>query len=255
MSALRFCTFFFILFLVSCASKKDILYLQDSGDYSSVVITPATVLIQPNDILHIQIGASVPETAIPYNIQTGVSQGSNPNIEILKVQGYLVASQGTVQLPVLGTIQAAGQSISDLEQAIKEQLEKGGHLVHPTVSIRILNAKVTVLGEVQKPGTYTFMEQSLSIPQALGYAGDLTINGKRNDILLLRETAGVRTISHIDLTTAQWMNNPNYQIRQNDVLIVNPNNAKVKTAGYVGNTGTLLTIASLLLSSIILLTR
>ncbi|OYX86493.1 MAG: ligand-binding protein [Flavobacteriales bacterium 32-34-25] len=255
MNTFRYCSFFFILFFVSCASKKDILYFQDAKTYPSVALTHDVVLVQPNDILHIQIGASVPETALPYNVQTGAASGGTPNVETLKVQGYLVSSQGTIQLPVLGTVQAADQSLSDLEQAIKGQLEKEGHLVHPTVSIRILNAKVTVLGEVQRPGTYAFMEQSLSVPQALGYAGDLTINGKRNDILLIRESAGVRTISHLDLTTANWMNNPDYQIRQNDVLIVNPNNAKVKTAGYVGNTGTLLTIASLLLSSIILLTR
>lgn len=255
MNTFRYCSFFFILFFVSCASKKDILYFQDATTYSSVILTRDSVLVQPNDILHIQVGASVPETALPYNIQTGTASAGMQNIETLKVQGYLVSSQGTIQLPVLGTLQAAGKSVSNLEKSIQIQLEKEGHLVHPTVSIRILNAKVTVLGEVQRPGTYAFMEQSLSVPQALGYAGDLTINGKRNDILLIREAAGVRTISHIDLTTAQWMNNPDYQIRQNDVLIVNPNNAKVKTAGYVGNTGTLLTIASLLLSSIILLTR
>lgn len=255
MNTFRYSTLLFILFFVSCASKKDILYFQDALSYPSVTLRHDAVLIQPNDILHIQIGALVPETAIPYNAQTNITQGSTSNVETLKVQGYLVASPGTIQLPVLGTIQAAGQTLANLEQTIKGQLEKEGHLLHPTVSVRILNAKVTVLGEVQRPGTYAFMEQSLSVPQALGYAGDLTINGKRNDILLIRESAGVRTITHLDLTTANWMNNPDYQIRQNDVLIVNPNNAKVKTAGYVGNTGTLLTIASLLLSSIILLTR
>lgn len=255
MNTFRYGAFLFLLFFVSCASKKDILYFQDASNYPSVAVAHDLVLIQPNDILHIQIGALVPETALPYNIQTGTSSVGTPNVETLKVQGYLVSSEGTIQLPVLGTIAVANQSVTDLEKSIQTQLEKGGHLVHPTVSIRILNAKVTVLGEVQKPGTYSFMEQSLSVPQALGYAGDLTINGKRKDILLIRESAGVRTITHLDLTTANWINNPNYQIRQNDVLIVNPNNAKLKTAGYVGNAGTILTIASLLLSSIILLTR
>ncbi|TDD95076.1 polysaccharide biosynthesis/export family protein [Flavobacterium cellulosilyticum] len=255
MNILRYFTFVLILFMASCASKKDILYFQDASSYPSVLVSPAIVLIQSNDILHIQIGALVPETALPYNFQTATSSVSTPNLETLKIEGYLVSSQGTIILPVLGTLLVAGQTVYELEDSIRILLEKGGHLIHPAVSIRILNAKFTVLGEVKLPGTYSFMESSLSVPQALGYAGDLTIAGKRNNILLIRNSAGVQTISHIDMTTANWMNNPDYQIRQNDLLVVNPNNAKVKTAGYVGNTGTLLTIASLLLSSIILLTR
>ena len=101
-------------------------------------------------------------------------------------------------------------SVTDLEIKIKQELEKGGHLVNPTVAIRILNAKVTILGEVKSPGTYTFLEQSLSVPQALGYAGDLTISGKRDDILLIRESEGKRIIMSVDLTTVNWMNDPKY---------------------------------------------
>ena len=253
MNRLSYIILFCFLFS-SCASKKEILYFQDAANYASVTTTLKSVLIQPNDILNIRIGALVPETALPYNIQTGNTLGGS-TIETLKVQGYLVAPEGTIVLPILGTINTAGLSVTALETKIKYELEKGGHLVNPTVAIRILNAKVTILGEVKAPGTYSFLEQSISVPQALGYAGDLTINGKRNDILLIRESEGNRTITHIDLTTANWMNNPAYQIHQNDVLVVNPNNPKVKSAGYIGNTGTVLTIASLLLSSIILLTR
>lgn len=255
MNQYRYFIFFFVFFFVSCASKKDLLYFQDVSNYAATPISHDQVLIQPNDILHVQIGALVPETAVPYNFQAGTSSVSTPNVETLKVQGYLVSAQGTIQLPILGSIEVVNQTVPDLEKSIQIQLEKGEHLVHPTVTIRILNAKVTVLGEVQRPGTYTFMESSLTVPQALGYAGDLTINGKRKDILLIRESGGTRKITHIDLTSASWMNNPEYQLRQNDVLVVNPNSAKIKTAGYVGNAGTILTIASLLLSSIILITR
>lgn len=244
---------FFVFLFSSCASKKDIIYFQDATNYASTPIHLKATLIQPNDILNIRIGALVPEAALPYNIQIGTT--ANPTIDMLKVQGYLVTTEGTIVLPILGKINTAGLTILDLETEIKSQLEKGGHLVSPTVAIRVLNAKVTILGEVKSPGTYPFLEQSLSINQALGYAGDLTINGKRNDILLIRESEGKRTITHIDLTTVNWMSNPEYQIRQNDVLVVNPNNAKVKTAGYIGSAGNVFTIASLLLSSIILLTR
>jgi polysaccharide export outer membrane protein len=254
MNRLPHILFLIVILFSSCASKKDIIYFQDAANYASAPTSVKTVLVQPNDILSIRIGALVPETALPYNIQTG-NETTNSTLDMLKVQGYLVSPDQTIVLPILGSVSTAGLSVTDLETKIKIELEKGGHLVDPTVSIRILNAKVTVLGEVKTPGTYTFLEQSISVPQALGYAGDLTINAKRNDILLIRESGGKRIMMNVDLTTVNWMNNPQYQIRQNDVLVVNPNNAKVKTAGYIGNTGTVLTIASLILSSIILLTR
>lgn len=246
---------FFVILLQSCASKKDILYFQDAANYSSVPVAHSETMVEPNDILSVTVSASVPETAIPYNIQNLGNSVTSQNLETMKLQGYLVSQEGTIVFPILGKIPVKGKTISAIEQDIKMILENGGHLVNPTVSVRLLNAKVTVLGEVNRPGTYTFSEQFISLPQALGYAGDLTINGKRNDILLIRELEGVRTITHIDLTTANWMNDPKYAIKQNDVLVINPNNPKIKTAGYIGNTSAILTIASLVLSSIVLLTR
>jgi polysaccharide export outer membrane protein len=250
-----FMAIFLAVLLQSCASKKDILYFQDAANYPSIPLEYGGTMIQPNDILSIRVSTLVPETAIPYNVQTSSTTAAVSNIEILKLEGYLVSPQGAITFPVLGTISVLKLSISELEQHLKTLLEQGGHLVNPSVSIRLLNAKVTVLGEVNKPGTFTFTEQYITVPQALGYAGDLTISGKRNDILLIRETEGVRTISHLDLTTANWMNDSKYVVKQNDVLVINPNNPKIKTAGYIGNTGTLLTVFSLVLSSLILLTR
>lgn len=244
----------FLFFLQSCASKKDILYFQDSTTYKSSSLDYSGALIQPNDILSITVGAKIQETVIAYNVQQ-LGTNSLSNIEAIKLQGYLVSSQGTIVFPVLGGLSVANKTTSEVEQELKSTLETGGHLINPTVSVRLLNAKVTILGEVNKPGTYSFTEQYLTIPQALGYAGDLTINGKRKDIILIRESEGTRTIRHLDLTSTNWMNNPDYTIRQNDVLVINPNNSKVKSSGYIGNAATILTIASLVLSSVILLTR
>jgi polysaccharide export outer membrane protein len=241
------------LLLQSCASKKDILYFQDNNNYTSSSITYTGSTIHPNDILSITVSAKVPETVIPYNNQ---QIGNNMSgIEAIKLQGYLVSPQGTIVFPILGNVSVANKRTSEVEQELKKTLVAGGHLIDPSVSIRLLNAKVTILGEVNKPGTYSFTEEYLSVPQALGYAGDLTINGKRKDIILIRESEDKRTIKHLDLTTTNWMNNPDYSIRKNDVLVVSPNNSKVKTSGYIGNAATILTIASLVLSSVILLTR
>ena len=244
------------LLLSSCVSNKDLLYFGDANMSQSTPINYTSNTLQPNDILDIKIGALVPETAIPYNSQTINNLGPQiQNIEVLKLQGYLVGTDGSIVLPILGKIEVVNKSIASLEQELISILEDGQHLVSPSVSVRLLNAKVTVLGEVGRPGTYTFTEQFISLPQALGYAGDLSINGKRTDILLIREQQGERRISQIDLTTTNWMNSPEYRIMPNDVIVVNPNNAKVKSAGIIGNASTVVSIVSVLLSITILLTR
>ena len=211
--------------------------------------------IQPNDILSIDISAAMPETALPYNKQFGGGAINNTNIDVLKLRGYLVDSEGTVSIPVLGKVLVKGKTTMAIEDEIAQKLESGNHLVDPVVSVRLLNSKVTILGEVNGPGTFSFTEESLSVPQALGYAGDLTINGKRDEIMLIREVDGKRTISQVDLTTADWMSDPEYIIKPNDVLVVMPNRAKVKSAGYVGTATTVMAITSTLISIAILIFR
>lgn len=242
-----------LLLLTSCVSKKKILYFQDSDKYASVNISQLETKIQVNDILSITISSFVPETAVPYNLQ---NYSGTTNIESLKLNGYLVNSIGQIEMPILGAVTVKNKTIIQLKKEIKDLLEQGEHIVKPSVTIRILNGKVTILGEVNNPGTYAFTEQYISLPQALGYAGDLTINGKRNDILLIREIDGVREISHINLTTANWMNDPKYSIKQNDVIIVNPNSKKIQSGGYnIGDLSAILGITSLIVSLLILLKK
>jgi polysaccharide export outer membrane protein len=243
-----------LVVLSACASKKDILYMQDAIQQDNSKVNYESANIQPNDILKITVESTMPEAAIPYNKSTATGVQSQ-NLQVLQLDGYLVSTENTIKFPVLGDISTANKTTKELETEIKNQLTSGGHLVNPTVNIRLINAKVTILGEVNKPGTYSFTEQNITILQALGYAGDLTINGKRDDILITREVDGVRKISHIDLTSASFMDSEFYFIKPNDNIIVNPNDTKVKTAGFVGNVGTILTIASLALSVTILLTR
>lgn len=244
-----------VLFLLcSCASKKEILYMQDATTEAIGKVKYQSSTIQPNDILKINVESLVPEAAMPYN--KGTLQSIQPqNVQLLQIDGYLVSLDNTIKFPVLGEISTSEQTTAQLEQTIKDKLVDGGHLVNPTVNVRLINAKFTVLGEVNQPGTYTFVEQNITLLQALGYAGDLTINGKRNDILLTREVDGVRKVTHIDITSASFMNSEYYFVKPNDVIVVNPNEPRIKNAGFVGNVGTILTIASLALSVTILLTR
>ncbi len=250
----RILSLLILVVLSSCASKKEILYMQDAVQQDNNKVNYESANIQPNDILKISVESTIPEAAIPYNKTNAL--GTQPqNIQVLQLDGYLVSVENTIKFPVLGEISTANKTTKALEVEIKDQLTSGGHLVNPTVNVRLLNAKVTVLGEVNRPGTYSFTEQNITILQALGYAGDLTINGKRDDILVTREVDGVRKISHIDLTSSAFMNSEFYFIKPNDNIIVNPNNPKVKSAGFIGNVSTILTIASLALSVTILLTR
>lgn len=243
-----------LVVLSACASKKEILYMQDAMQQDNSTVSYASANIQPNDILKITVETTIPEAAIPYNKTRAL--GTQPqNLQVLQLDGYLVSVDNTIKFPVLGEISTANKTTKELEADIKHQLISGGHLVSPTVNIRLINAKVTILGEVKNPGTYSFTEQNITILQALGYAGDLTINGKRDDILITREVDGVRKITHIDLTSSSFMDSEFYFIKPNDNIIVNPNNPKVKSAGFIGNVSTILTIASLALSVTILLTR
>ena len=245
-----------VLFLVfqSCVSKKQILYMQDADVYDGSELSYPNITLQPNDILKISVGALIPETALPYNRITGNSMQAN-SIDIMKLDGYLVSSEQTITFPILGVLSVKNKTATQLEQDLRRQLEEGDHLVDPTVTIRLLNAKVTLLGEVNNPGTYTFTEASVTLLQALGYAGDLTINGKRDDVVLIREVDGLRTIAHLDLRAGNWLDTPYHVIQPNDVIIVNPNQTKVKSAGFVGNAATVLAICSVLLSTAVLLTR
>jgi len=246
---------FLILFLFSsCATKKDIHYFQNSDTVGLNTIKYENPNIQVNDILNINVSALIPETALPYNNKPSLNVVTS-DIEVKKLEGYLVSSNGDITFPILGKINILHKTTTDLEILLKKLLEEGGHIINPVINVRILNSKVTILGEVNTPGTYSFTGQNITLPQALGYAGDLTINGIRNDILLIREEDSKRTITHLDLTKTDWFNSPYYFLKQNDVIVIKQNKSKIKSAGFIGTSGAILSIASILLSTIILITR
>ena len=227
--------------------------MADIDAYSPIELSNTDHTLQVDDILDISVGALIPEAAIPYNkIGSGISERIN-DIESRKLEGYLVSQDKTINFPVLGIISVADKTTNTLEKELKERLELGGYLIDPTVKVRLLNAKVTLLGEVKVPGTYSFTENNISFLQALGLAGDLTINGNRKDIILIRNVDGIQSANHLNLTSANWLNGPLERIKPNDVIVVNPNGAKIKSAGFFGNASSFVAIASLLISTIVLI--
>lgn len=227
--------------------------MQDVDDYVNENVPYTNAKIQPNDVLNISVGALVADSAIPYNKMVNNTGGNS--VELMQLQGYLVSEELTINFPILGILSVKDKTTQEFAIYLKKLLEDNGHLKNPTVDVRLINGKVTILGEVNQPGTYNFTEQNITLLQALGYARDLTINGKREDIILMRDEKGVRQITHIDLTKGDWLNGPYNFIKPNDIIVVNPNQPKVKSAGFVGNTATVISVVSILLSTIVLISR
>lgn len=217
--------------LASCATTKEILYFQD---IDNVTLEPFSAeyeaVIKKDDRLSIIVSGPDKSVTAPYNLTlgemgtSGVS-GSRPEESTLS---YLVDSDGNIDFPILGTIHVEGMTRSQLANYLTEQISRDVRT--PIVYVSIRNFKVTVLGEVRNPGTYTVNSEKVSILQAIGQAGDLTLTARRDGIVLLREVDGVLTHTKIDLRTSDILDSPYFFLQQNDVLYVPPSPTRVATA-------------------------
>lgn len=233
----------------SCVSKKEMVYLQDAeGVIALQAIVKVEPKIQQNDILSINVSALDAEAALPFNLFEAGNTTSLP-----KPITYLVNSDGKINFPVLGKIEVEGFTTKEVTNHLTEALEV--YIKNPIVNIRLINFKVTVLGEVKSPGTYPVPNERISILEAIGLAGDLTIQGKRKNVMLIREQEGKRTFVNIDLTNKEMLNSPYFYLAQNDVLIVEPNKSKINSSAVGANTGIILSTISFLISILAIVTR
>lgn len=247
----------FSFIISSCSFKHQIVYLGDANKKladSWTGFSATSNSIETADILGIDILTTVPEASQPYNRMTQKTI-NNQNVELLKLDGYTVDDSGEINFPVIGKVSVSGLNENEIEIKITKLLTDGNHLTNPTVKVRRLNSKFTVLGEVKNPGTFSYYEQNINILQALGYAGDLTIDGNRDDITIVRKVKGSILTYKIELTKSNFLESPLYNIKNNDVIIVNPNYNKIKSAGFIGNPSSIASIASLLLSITLLITN
>jgi polysaccharide export outer membrane protein len=150
---------------------------------------------------------------------------------INQATGYLVDQKGYIQFPVVGNIKAGGLTEEELRLLLVEKLTTNKLLVDPIVNIRLLNFKVTVLGEVRDPKVITVQNEKISILEAIGLAGDLTIYGKRNNVLLIRQENGKKIIRRINLNSDRILNSPYFYLKNNDIVYVEPNKARVASSG------------------------
>lgn len=247
--------FVLVLLTVSCASRKDIVYFQDIEDIdklaSRVIYDP---VLQPDDLLTITVSALNMETVMPFNLpvvaymDTGQRASGTPQL-----QTYLLDSHGNVEFPVIGTIQLGGLTRSEAVSLLRKEISQ--YVKNPVVNIRIMNYRVTVLGEVVRPGAYTIPNERITIMEALGLAGDLTVYGKRDNILIIRDKNGEKTYTRVDITKKDILESPYYYLQQNDVIYVEPNKAQVQASTYNRNATVVISIASVIIALISVLTR
>lgn len=237
-----------ILLFSSCVSQKDWVYFQGEPN-SKEKVTPLELRYQANDLLSINVSARDLDAARPFNLFVS-SPNSSRELTISgqqQLQTYLVDEMGQINFPVLGKLSLGGLSRNEAIALLENKLKD--YIKDPIVTLRLTNFKISVLGEVNKPGTYTIENEQISLPQAIALAGDLSIKGKRTNLLLLREEGGVLTKNFIDLRGDTFFNSPYYFLRPNDVLYVEPNASKVRSSTDV------LQYTSISLSIIIILTN
>jgi polysaccharide export outer membrane protein len=218
--------------VTSCSNAKKIVYFNNVPDTSfKGTKVPRQSPIQPNDILSITISSANAEASQPFNLQNNnISRATTVTGSNNESGGYLVNADGTIDLPILGAVQAAGLTKEELKTKITDIILSKKLLVEPIVDIRYLNYEVTVLGEVARPTVITVPNEKISMLKALGLAGDLTIYGKRDNVLLIREENGEKITRHINLNSSDFFNSPYYYLKPNDVIYVQPNSTKAATA-------------------------
>ena len=212
--------------IFGCASSKKVVYLQDiKVDKRVKAACEYRTVIHVDDLLSIIVSCDDIEAALPFNtpmIGLGKEVTSGNQQAAL---GYLVDKEGYVDFPVLGKLQVDGISRNELADMLKEKLS--GYLKNPIVTIQYLNFKVTVLGEVKAPGSYKVNSERVSIFDALGMAGDLQINAKRKNVLVMREDGDEKVFAQLDLTSENIIHSPFFYLQQNDVVYVEPNKARI----------------------------
>lgn len=241
----------FIAVIASCSSGAKITYLQNADtkppEEKALKYEPT---LQPDDLLSIIVSAQNPESTAPFNlpqIQGNYEIGNNQN----GIKTYLINNEGEIEFPVIGKVKLGGLVRTEANKKLEALVSE--YVKNPGINLRILNFKISVLGEVSRPGTFSIDSERITLLEALGKAGDLTIYGKRSDLLIIRENNGVKKYQRVDITKADFVSSPFYYLAQNDVVVVNPNKTKINSSAVGPNTSTILTAISILATLVVLL--
>ena len=221
-----------LLAFTSCATVKDIAYFQNKVvDEPEAIDKHAGIVIQPKDMLSIVVSSRNPELVAMFNLPVVSYQAGSEVVTAgynQRLMGYVVDNDGYIDFPVLGPIKVSGLTRWELSEEIKDKLIKDGLLTDAVVTVEFMNFKVSVIGEVNAPGTYTIEGDKVTILQAVSLAKDLTIFGQRENVCVIRERNGERTIYEINLCDVSMFKSPAYYLQQNDVVYVQPSEVKAR---------------------------
>lgn len=251
-----------LFILAGCQSYKKVPYLQNIPQTEATTPSAASLYdarIMPKDLLTIVVSCpEEPELAEPFNLTISSPMSNSENKSLTNqpvLQQYLVDNTGNVDFPVIGILQLGGLTKSEAEQLIKDKLSPLFSKM-PIVTVRMVNYKISVIGEVAHPGTFTISNEKVNILEALAMAGDMTIYGLRNNVKLIREdNEGKKEIVSLNLNDRNVLHSPHYYLQQNDILYITPNKTKAKTSDISTSTtiwfsviGSLVSLATLIIA-------
>ena len=243
-----------LLSATSCGTPKDVAYFQDLNNNPDTVITlqNRVITVKPTDKIYIGVKSKDPQISQLFNLM-GETRGSSANNLSQDAYYYTVDSKGDIDFPVVGKIQVAGLTREEIAEKVRKSLVDASLVKDPTITVSLSNLHYSMMGEVAKPGQYAIEEEKVTILDAISKAGDLTIQGKRNDVMVLRQENGHQKIYKIDLCSGKDIfSSPAYYLQQNDVVYVTPNDTKKRSSTLNGNTvqstGFWLSISSLLVT-------
>lgn len=249
-----FVLIFSFFFFSACQSYKKVPYLQDAGVVKDINQQENLydAKIMPKDLLTIVVSCTSPELAVPFNLTVAgpgsVAIGNTQLTAQPVLQPYLVDNEGKINFPVLGELKVGGLTKKEAEQLIVEKL-KPYIKESPIVTVRMVNYKISVLGEVARPGTFTISNEKVNLLEALAMAGDMTVWGVRDNVKLIREGAdGKQEIVTLDLNKAETILSPYYWLQQNDIVYVTPNKAKARNSDIGNSTSLWFSATSILVS-------
>ena len=243
---------FMALGLMSCKTKKDVIYFQNTKNFETIVDTDSfTPRFKVNDIVSIYVSTFDPEASAPFNLVKSTGSGGGGGNQFLD---YLIDVEGNIDFPVLGKIKLLGLTVEEAKVLIKDKLSEG-YLKDPIVNIRIQNFRITMLGAVNAPGSYPISGERVTLIEAIGMAGDLNIRGRRDNILVIRDFNGTKTYTRVNLKNKEIFNSPVYYLTQNDVVYVEQNSAAVSNASGDARIGLFSSILGLVVAIALIVTR
>lgn len=250
----KYCKILLLFVFLGCASRNDVVYFTQGEINQNRVNNDYKLRFKPDDMLQIIVSGKDLESVQAFNLPVFAVQNTKQVIGQPQLQAYLVDSDGFIEFPILGRIQIAGLSRVEVIELLKKKLDPI-YIKNPIINIYITNFKITVEGDVMRPGTYTSQNERLSILDALGLAGGMNITGNRENVIIIREERNSKKEYRINLKSKEIFSSPAYYLQQNDVIYVEPNYARVQDAAYTRNTGLFISLASVFISLLTIITR